>query len=463
MKQHIKGSHTHEKSYQCDWEGCSKSFLTATRLRRHREAHGGHERYRCTAYPPCNQTFRKHQTLQRHIRADHLGVDPFSCSHIDPDTKFICNAGFDTAGALRKHEDRAHGALRFWCDECSSGDVGNDGTAPETGFRTHNELMKHIRTEHSNCIFCDMKCNSQKELQKHIEIQHSSGTASEFNSRVSERKSIPCTYLGCGKTFTKKYNLQAHIRTVHNGERFTCSSSALPTFKSPVLTSWTGENACGKDFVTKANLEDHIRTQHLKLPSVVNAKRIKGSKAAKKSKKFAEEVADDLEAIERLTGVGYTQDETRKISCVMAGCPWRFTRQYDLEQHVKSKHNSSITDPDIDDAIENATAAALQAASGTINADSNDRSTLDSMYDQAAANWEWEMENSASSAARRGNDGFWIGASDHREEEDDGPNAGADGNGDEWAMEEEEMRRLIGPVERFNVESCLIDPALQGL
>jgi len=276
LKQHIKGSHTHEKSYQCDWDGCSKSFLTATRLRRHQDAHKGHDRFRCTDYPPCNETFRKHQTLQRHIRADHLEVSPFPCTYFDSDTQTVCNAGFDTAGALRKHEDRVHGALRFWCDECSTSEANtSEGVPRQVGFRTMNELSKHIRTEHSNCIFCDTKCRSQVELQRHIETQHAGSVAIERIVNIAELKIIPCTFPGCDKTFTKNYNLSVHVRTVHNGERFICSASSTTSysFKGPEVASWTGINACGRDFVSKINLEDHIRTQHLGLPSVVNAKK----------------------------------------------------------------------------------------------------------------------------------------------------------------------------------------------
>lgn len=145
LKQHVKGSHTHERNHHCDWEGCTKSFLTATRLRRHQAAHGGHERFRCTEYPPCTETFRKHQTLQRHVRSDHLKLTPFPCSFIDPATHLQCTAGYDSAGALRKHEDRLHGALRFWCDVCTS-----EGALQPAGFPTNTQLAKHIRNEHAN-------------------------------------------------------------------------------------------------------------------------------------------------------------------------------------------------------------------------------------------------------------------------------------------------------------------------
>lgn len=322
LKQHIKGSHTHERNHQCTWEGCTKSFLTATRLRRHEAAHGGHERFRCTEYSPCNQTFRKHQTLQRHIRSDHLQLTPFPCTHIDPITKVQCNAGYDSAGALRKHEDRIHGALRFWCDECTL-----EGADQPAGFATKAQFAKHIRSEHANCLFCDLKCSSERELQRHIETFHA------VSSTLPGRKQIPCTYPGCEKSFTKKYNLDVHVRTAHEGQRFICGQADLS--RSVKLEAWDGSDACGKDFVSKVNLEDHVRTQHLGLPSTVNARRVKKNSIGAKPRK-AKSVSNDV--IGALTGDGYAQDPARNIPCDIEGCDWMFSRGYDLIQHKRIKH-----------------------------------------------------------------------------------------------------------------------------
>ncbi|KFY36169.1 hypothetical protein V494_05249 [Pseudogymnoascus sp. VKM F-4513 (FW-928)] len=322
LKQHIKGSHTHERNHHCDWEGCTKSFLTATRLRRHQAAHGGHERFRCTEYPPCTETFRKHQTLQRHIRSDHLKLTPFPCTFIDPTTNVQCTAGYDSAGALRKHEDRLHGALRFWCDVCTS-----EGAPQPAGFPTNNQLAKHIRNEHANCIFCDLRCSSERELQRHIETFHAA------TSSTTARKQIPCTYPGCDKSFTKKYNLDVHVRTSHEGQRFICGQTDFS--KSVKLRTWDGSDACGKDFVSKVNLEDHIRTQHLGLPSTVNARRVKKNSIGAKPRK-AKAVMDD--AINALTGTDYAQDPVRNIPCDIGGCSWMFSRDYDLIQHKRVKH-----------------------------------------------------------------------------------------------------------------------------
>lgn len=322
LKQHIKGTHTHERNHVCDWEDCTKSFLTATRLRRHQAAHQGHERFRCTEYPPCNQTFRKHQTLQRHIRADHLSLTPFPCKYVDPATQIPCKAGYDSAGALRKHEDRVHSALRFWCDECKTPD------GFPVGFCTKRELNTHMKREHADCVFCDKKFNSEKELMKHVDAEHTKAPA-------APKALIPCTHFGCPKTFTKKYNLDVHVRTAHEGQRYVCGSTDLS--KTAELESWDASDACGDHFVSKVNLVDHVRTQHLGLPSKVNARRLKKKDVAPETvtepKAKTEDVEDPTSA---LTGIGYV--DARDITCLVAGCEYRFHREYDRILHLRGKH-----------------------------------------------------------------------------------------------------------------------------
>lgn len=262
LKQHIKGSHTGERQYVCPEPGCGKTFLTGTRLRRHAVVHSGQGRFPCTSHGPCDKVFRKHQTLQRHVRADHLGQPAFACSHDN------CGAGFDTANTLRKHVQREHGELRFWCDECGK----EDGEAGRrTGFTTMNLLMVHMRRCHVDCLFCDARCGSQWELERHIEMHHSGASA-------ADRKVVACTWDGCAKKFTRRANLNVHVRMVHEGYRFVCGEVGFPDSPELVAAGWGGGGggdgdgggnapgngtACGSGFHTKRRLEDHIRVAHL--------------------------------------------------------------------------------------------------------------------------------------------------------------------------------------------------------
>ena len=141
LSQHVKGSHTLERSYECNWEGCSKSFLTATRLRRAcLQTHQGQNRFLCTAYPPCNQTFRKHKhspttyssrppgayALPMHLRRTQLQEKPAALDSTE-------QAG------LSKHEDRAHSLPRFFCPDCTLPGINPDGSAIHLGFTTDTQ------------------------------------------------------------------------------------------------------------------------------------------------------------------------------------------------------------------------------------------------------------------------------------------------------------------------------------
>lgn len=425
LKQHVKGSHTHERSYHCDWKECTKSFLTATRLRRHKLAHEGHDRFRCTAYPPCNETFRKHQTLQRHIRSEHLELAPFQCTYIDPITLVPCNAGFDGGSGLRKHEDRVHGVPHFFCPECTiPGSFNPDGSAMNVGFTTDAQLQAHIKKEHANCPFCDRRCASQPALEKHVESQHSGTT-------LAQRKNIPCTYVGCNKAFTKKSNLTVHIRTAHNGERFTCGIVDITNV--PDLALFNANNACGKDFVSKANLEDHVRTAHLNLPSLINAKRKKPQPIADGDDDYVEDgaikrqkgkkVFQQPSAFDDLTGAVYDDDERRTIPCTVLGCRHKFMREYDLEVHLRTKQHH------VPDASAN-----LNAFGQPITEPTPAKGNLAQREDGVDAGGiyspdftEWELQEQALAGGP-----FWIGSDD------------ADGAPqDQWEQDEFEMRQLI--------------------
>ena len=420
LKAHIKGSHTTERSYQCQWQGCGKSFLTSTRLNRHRAVHEGKNRFVCTEYAPCNQTFRKHQTLQRHIRSDHLELAPYPCTFVDPTTNIPCNAGFDGAGGLRKHQDKVHRLPQFFCPECLEPNMVNlDGTPMHLGFVSDTMLQAHIRKEHAKCPFCDLHCSSRRGLERHVESQHSGTT-------VEERKNIPCTWDGCPKTFTKKYNRDQHVLTAHEGQRYICGT--FDVSDTADIAHWDESDACEKDFYSKANLEDHVRTAHLGLQSLINSKR--------KKSELKEEKATMPSELEQLTGTAYENDQRRTIACFMPNCAHKFIRDYDLQNHLRGNHR--LTTPVIDEIL-----AARLPSVGTAGAL---LAGIDGAVDgveiaenfRNLQNGKWVVGTPQESAQAP----FWIGADDGFMR--DSP--------DRWAQESMEMRKLIDE-EDFGQES----------
>lgn len=317
LKQHVKGTHTQERKYNCEEPNCGKSFVTATRLRRHAAVHEGKERFKCRGYEGCDQSFRKHQTLQRHVRTEHLGMSAYICAQDG------CGRGFDTAGAMKRHMDREHGELRFWCDECAAGDEDEDGDAGNArriGFTTLSLLQAHLRKEHVNCIFCDARCGSQAQLDRHVEMYHSATT-------LQDRKTVACEWPGCPKTFTLRKNLNAHVKTAHEGFRFICGQ--VDTFGTPDLADWNWqEEGCGEGFISKLKLEEHVRYVHLGRP--------------RPQKVYDPLLLRDSEEKDQIAAIsGATEIDKRNIPCEIVGCEARFIRHADRIRHHAREHSPS--------------------------------------------------------------------------------------------------------------------------
>lgn len=340
LAQHVKGSHTHERRYACAHPGCDRRFVTATRLRRHAAVHEGADRFRCRGYDGCDATFRKHQTLQRHVRVVHLGLQPFVCTDAAGGGE-ACGAGFDTAAALRRHVEREHGELKFWCEECGKedeeggeedrenggedeeggGGTGGGGGRRRVGFTTLLQLQAHMRKEHVNCVFCSVRCGSLADLERHVDMYHSGAT-------VEDRKTVQCAWPGCGKKFTRVSNLNTHVRTAHEGLRFVCGR--VDTSETADIADWNwAEEGCGAGFVSRLKLEEHVRYVHL------------GRK--RPPRLYTVQSALPGEADEMSAAV-----PTRTIPCSVRGCPAKFIRHHDLETHLRKDHHDVVVVDDDD-------------------------------------------------------------------------------------------------------------------
>ncbi|RYP60650.1 hypothetical protein DL771_010431 [Monosporascus sp. 5C6A] len=416
LKQHIKGSHTAERSYACAVTGCGKSFLTATRLRRHQAVHEGQERFRCRDFPPCNQSFRKHQTLQRHIRSEHLQVAAYPCTHSDPETGAACGAGFDSAAALKRHEEREHGELRFWCDECTR-QKDEHGNPKRTGFPTAWLLQSHIKQVHANCMFCGLSCNGRADLDKHIEEHHS-------NQGLEQRKNVPCTWPGCNKTFTKKSNLNTHIRVAHEGVRFVCG--AVDLSGTDDLVSWPQSEGCGEGFSTKAALENHVRYVHLKY-----ARPQSDITTSQSEQQYV------LKLLEGLTGVG--EKSRRTVPCTISGCTLKFVNASELDAHMRSQHS-------IEQALITNVGEEPMSSGTTLGSYSEHQHGFSKELQEILNRNENGLRDGEPAS---GEEVFWYGA-------DAAPSQTT--FDEEWHHDEAEMRHLIGVGD--DALEDLIDPAL---
>lgn len=331
LKHHIKSQHSDVRDHLCDWPGCGKRFVTGTRLRRHHAAHEGQEPFRCQV-EDCGQVFRKHGTLQKHITVVHEGKSPFICRVVNRQGE-ECGAGFDGAGKLKSHEGRVHGTKRFWCAMCSSAtratEIGIGQQDASDGFSTYAELQAHIGIEHApTCEACGLQCKSQRALKSHIDIVH--GLLD-----VDARRKHVCVEPGCGRAFTKRGNLNVHVRTIHGQKKFVCGGADRSTLNN--IADWDGSGACGRVLSTKQSLEVHIRTFHVGHPSSQRNADMSLINCKKNRKK-------PISALVRLTGAGYEDESGRDITCLMPHCKYRFMRDYDLEVHLSIHRGLSTSE-----------------------------------------------------------------------------------------------------------------------
>lgn len=288
LKHHVKSQHIKLRDHPCTFEGCDKSFVTATRLRRHIETHQDKDRFRCD-YPDCHQTFRKQGTLDRHILSFHENIKPFPCEETDSITGQPCTKAYDTAEKLRTHQRAKHDPTRFSCNDCQELNETNRASGHfdkkvVASFTTYGEFQAHLKIVHPpTCSHCPTSFTTNKELTRHLEVQH--GILPPISSKKAA--SFPCTH-GCSKVFTKRGNLNVHIKTVHENSRdFVCGQTDI------ALPDDLGDQenvvieGCNRGFTTKASLEEHVRTAHLGLES----KRMIREKKRKATQSFDDDQA----------------------------------------------------------------------------------------------------------------------------------------------------------------------------
>ncbi|KJX96833.1 hypothetical protein TI39_contig598g00018 [Zymoseptoria brevis] len=298
-------------------ETCGKKFTSSYRLRRHEARHQEKDETTCT-WEGCNKVFRKQDTLQRHIRKDHLGEDSYVCDH-DMGNGETCGQSFATPGLLKGHTQREHAAPKYWCDICTNAanpeveeiiaPIHNDldpeflptaedlmeipegvnadlmrnlsveDNAPRVvrlpaglvSFPTLHDLQRHNKAVHPPiCTECGKKCRSGKDLRAHIDIEHPpSGIRVEM---PPPEKKFVCPYDGCirsiiGNGFTKKGNVAAHVKSMHKKEKnFICGEFDLSD--NDKVAGWHGDG-CGQKLSSKQGLIAHVRTQHLCIQAAV--------------------------------------------------------------------------------------------------------------------------------------------------------------------------------------------------
>ena len=255
----------------------------------------------------------------------HENKRPFPCPDLDLKTGEACRSAFETAEKLRAHQKAKHDETRFACTECleHTNQARPDVDVPESIyegqskalFPSYADLQLHIATVHPpTCPHCLTSLSTPRELKRHLELVHNITDTESQQSAMA----FPCIYNDCNRSFSKKGNLNVHIKTVHEKRRdFVCGETELNLSQLPgqqVLSEDHAEiEGCGRDFTSKSSLEEHVRTAHLGLGSKRVERNKKRKVAALKSSEQPEQKKQKSRkgqgkrtaALSALTGVKY--------------------------------------------------------------------------------------------------------------------------------------------------------------
>lgn len=139
-----------KSNYQCHF--CSKLFSKQYNLVQHIRIHTG-ETIDCSK---CTKKFRDKSTLNKHIKAVHEQMKPFSC--------VTCGKKFKRRNHLKEHFAVHTGDKKFSCDACSK------SFSFKSTLQRH--MLIHTEIESIKCTFCGKDFHGLYSYKKHVKKFH---------------------------------------------------------------------------------------------------------------------------------------------------------------------------------------------------------------------------------------------------------------------------------------------------
>ncbi|KUJ20915.1 uncharacterized protein LY89DRAFT_419074 [Mollisia scopiformis] len=237
----------------------------------------------------CTKTFNRPSRLTNHLRT-HTNERPYVCKYEG------CDKSYFEDKHLQQHTKGSHTHERsFPCD------WEGCGKSFLTSTRLNRHKDTHLGHERFRCTEyppCNQTFRKHQTLQRHIRSDHLHLTP------------FPCTFVDpvtgeqCKAGFDGGTGLRQHVNRVHGPAKFLCTECAAPGFK------------------TERQLQAHVRKEHascmfcdLKFSSQqVLVKHIESQHS------------------------GSTLAERKNVPCPYEGCGKRFTKQNNLNTHIRSAH-----------------------------------------------------------------------------------------------------------------------------
>jgi KRAB domain-containing zinc finger protein len=226
LERHIIAIHTQEKSYQCLY--CNKSFSREDVLEKHTRVHTGEKPYQC---PYCPKACADISDLNKHKRT-HTGEKPYVCKVPG------CNEAYANTASLTYHMKKKHNPDCLNKNSSpitphnTPSQVSTDYLLASTTQATDNYLNNNTMQEPypHQCNYCHQSFSRKNNLERHIRTH-------------TGEKPYQCKY--CSITYTDQSDLKKHERTHTREKPYVC---IIP--------------GCNKEYVNSHSLTSHMKKKH---------------------------------------------------------------------------------------------------------------------------------------------------------------------------------------------------------
>ena len=148
-RNHIRERHSENPTYAC--EQCGKAYFTRASLQSHEKSHEQDVNVIC---PTCGKLFKRAEGLERHMKLH--SDDLLKCG--------LCDKGFVSETALKKHEIIHTGIKPYKCDFCDMAFYRIEGK--------RNHERTHTGERPYKCKYCDKAFRASGQMVVHERAVH---------------------------------------------------------------------------------------------------------------------------------------------------------------------------------------------------------------------------------------------------------------------------------------------------